>query len=63
MNWSFLIAFGIGLAVYLLFLGILALVKYLKNKKKLEKEVEEYQANVQEQESQAEVIDNKEQDL
>ena len=34
MNWSFLIAFGIGLAAYLLFLGILALVKYLKNKKK-----------------------------
>lgn len=41
MNWNFLITFGIGIGVYLIVLGIIALVKYQRNKKRLDKEVKE----------------------
>lgn len=42
MNWSFLIAFGIGIACYFVALGIFVLIKYLRNKKNLKKQEEEH---------------------
>lgn len=41
MNWNYLIAFGIGLGCYFVFLGVFALVKYLIYKRKFEKERKE----------------------
>lgn len=40
MNWNFLLSFAIGLAVYLCVLGIVALIKRYRNKKKFNKETE-----------------------
>lgn len=48
MNWSFLIAFGIGLGAYFIVLGIIVLVKYIRNKKKLEKEIKEQDGQIEE---------------
>ena len=59
MNWSFLIAFGIGLGVYFVGLAIFTIIKYKRNKKKLEQEVKEYEEDAKEQE-QAEVSNLKE---
>ena len=42
MNWSFLVTFGVGIAVYLFVIGVIALFKFLRNKKKLKKEKENY---------------------
>lgn len=41
MNWSFLIAFGIGIGCYFVAMGVFVLIKYLVNKKKFKKETEE----------------------
>lgn len=49
MNWNFLITFGIGLGVYFVGLGIFTLIKYLRNKKRLEKEIEEQKSDEKEQ--------------
>lgn len=49
MNWNFLITFGIGLGVYFVGLGIFTLIKYLRNKKRLEKEIEEQKSDEEEQ--------------
>lgn len=45
MNWNFLITFGIGIGAYLIVLGIIALIKYRKNKKRLENEVKKDEQN------------------
>lgn len=42
MNWSFLISFGIGLAVYLVGLFVFAFIKRYRNKKSFDKEVSEH---------------------
>lgn len=42
MNWSFLITFGVGVGVYLFVIGIIALLKFFRNKKKLKKDEENY---------------------
>ena len=39
MNFNFLISFFIGLGVYLLVLGIITIVKHIRNKKKVDKEI------------------------
>ena len=56
MNWSFLIAFGIGLACYFAGLGIFVLIKFIRNKKKLEKEIKEQ--DVKDEEVQKQDSDN-----
>lgn len=42
MNFNFLITFGIGIGVYLVGLGIFVLIKYLRNKKKFEKDMKDH---------------------
>lgn len=42
MNWSFLITFGVAIVVYLCVVGLVALFKFFRNKKKLNKEKENY---------------------
>lgn len=39
MNFKTLLAFGIGIGAYLLIMGAYALIKYFRNKKKLQKEI------------------------
>ena len=41
MDWNILIVFGIGIGAYLVLLGLFTLIKYLRNKRKLKKELEE----------------------
>ena len=42
MNWSFLIAFVIGLGCYFVAMGIFVLIKFFINKKKFKKECEDH---------------------
>lgn len=61
MNWNFLITFGICLGAYFVILGVVVLVKYIKHKKSLEKEIKEYvedgQEEVQKQDSNNQTTD------
>lgn len=41
MSFKFIITFFIGLGVYLAIIGVITLVKFLRNKKKYEKELDE----------------------
>lgn len=49
MNWNFLITFGIGLCLYLVFLFIFGAIKRHKNKKHLEKEKQEHEKQEEKQ--------------
>lgn len=41
MSFKFIITFFIGLGVYLAIIGLITLIKFLKNKKKYKQELEE----------------------
>lgn len=41
MSFKFIITFFIGLGVYLAIIGVITLVKFLRNKKKYKQELEE----------------------
>lgn len=45
MNFNFLISFFIGLGVYLLVLVIISFVKHIRNKKKVDKEINQYNSD------------------
>lgn len=47
MNWNFLISFGIGLAVYMAFLGVFALIKRHHNKKLAEQDKQKFENDEQ----------------
>lgn len=47
MNWNFLISFGIGLAVYMVFLGVFALIKRRHNKKLAEQDKQKFENDEQ----------------